>query len=206
MRHKAVKLFSEILDTCRNFSIDLIMKAFEDVAVDFAWEILKAFKLTVTTRSALELSFDDYSKGRRIFQYPSYKTQTEMARERERSYKCPDCGHTFLDKDHCPRCYQDKKYGYMARPGIVGSSLREQGFYTAQDVYDHAQREKKKSNQHVIWYMSPEDAEYLWGCMPKWIKDGPGDKDMKPFCTWYGTLTYEGDLKVHNEVKRILNR
>ena len=78
MRHTAEKLFAKIC-SARDGCINLIMKAFEDVAVDFAWEILEAFRCgTGTTRAELRLSFDDYSKGRRIIQYPHYKSQTEI--------------------------------------------------------------------------------------------------------------------------------
>ena len=231
IRHKAKELFNIICRTTsgQTWRVNSIMEAFEDVAVDFAWEILEAFKCGAgTTRSALKLSFDDYLKERRILQYPSYKAKTqydEVFHAKDiMSIMCPKCHHTFLGRNHCPKCYwepfaeyrtdveitrermkayekqhheeiaklkrayDDKKYGYVARPGI--------------DL-DDGDPDKRGL---PVSYISPEDAKYLWGCMPGWIKDGPGDKDMKVFCTWYGTLSYEGDLKVHNEVKRILNR
>jgi len=189
MRQIAAKLFNEIM-VRRTGCIDLILQTLEDVAVDFAWEILEAFKCgSGTTRSNLKLSFDDYSKKRPILQYPTYKTQVEIAKERVK----------------LKREYDDKKYGYMARPGISPHTAHDTRHYTAQDIHDRAQREKKKSDQRVIWYMSPEDAEYLWACMPTWIKEVPGPEHAYD-PTYFGTLTREGDLKVQKEVKRILNR
>jgi hypothetical protein len=64
----------------------------------------------------------------------------------------------------------------------------------------------KELNKKRVYHVTQEELDYLWGCMPLWIKDGPGDVDVKKFCTWYGTLTHEGDLEVHTEVKRILRR
>jgi len=178
MRHKAEKLFSKIC-AARNGCVDLIMQAFEDVAVDFAWEILEAFKCGAgTTRAELKLSFDDYSKDRPVRQYPHYKTQVEIVKERKREY-------------------EDKKYGWTARLGIpyAGPPIKTPSNINIPDT----------SKQPTLWYMSPEDAEYLWACMPEWIKHPPGDgASESPI--FYGTLSREGDLKVHNEVKRILNR
>jgi hypothetical protein len=63
----------------------------------------------------------------------------------------------------------------------------------------------KKSRQSVLWYVSPEDAEYLWVCMPQWIKEVPGPEHAwDPM--YFGTLSREGDLAVQKEVKRILKR
>ena len=64
----------------------------------------------------------------------------------------------------------------------------------------------KDSNKKRVFHITQEELDYLWGCMPTWIKEGPGNKCVKKFPTWYGTLTHEEDLKVHNEVKRILHR
>ena len=47
-----------------------------------------------------------------------------------------------------------------------------------------------------------EEADYLWGCLQDWIKEVPeGCGDM-----FYGTLSYKGDLIVHNNVKKILKK
>ncbi len=199
MRSKAAKLFAKIIVRRHgpSWCINKILQAFEDVAVDFAWEMLVGYgcKSDVTI-DQLKAGFRDYAlplpfrpnydkmdsyyrygMRERIAQYyPHYKTQAEIARERAKDWKTQSM-----------RDYEDLKYRYTARPGI--------------DLYDG-----DPDRGLPVGYISPEDADYLWGCMPKWIKDGPGDKDMKPFPMWYGTLTYEGDLEVHNEVKRILNR
>jgi len=60
----------------------------------------------------------------------------------------------------------EKKYGYVARPGLDlddgdpdkrTPSLREQGFYSAQDVCDNAGRAKGLP----VGYISYEDMAYL---------------------------------------------
>lgn len=51
--------------------------------------------------------------------------------------------------------------------------------------------------------LNRKDAEYLLYLLPKWVKEVPGPEHAwDPL--WFGTLSREGDLKVHNEVKRIL--
>jgi hypothetical protein len=46
-----------------------------------------------------------------------------------------------------------------------------------------------------------EDAKFIYNLLPKWVKEEPAD-GLSP--TFYGTLTKEGDLKVQEQVKRIL--
>jgi len=47
-----------------------------------------------------------------------------------------------------------------------------------------------------------KEADYLWGCLQDWIKEVP--EGHPPMC--YGTLSYEGDLIVHNNIKKILKK
>ena len=42
--------------------------------------------------------------------------------------------------------------------------------------------------------ITQEDKNYLWSLMPRWDS------------TYFGTLSREGDLKVHNKVIQILNQ
>ena len=53
--------------------------------------------------------------------------------------------------------------------------------------------------------MSKEDKDFLWSLMPKWVKEVPSeDHSFDP--TFFGTLSREGDLKVHNRVIKLLNQ
>lgn len=345
MRHKAEKLMAKV---CSGWSwkgcIELIMHAFEDVAVNFAWEMLQGYHKSTVTIDQLKSGWRDYALPRpfrpdyrSLRDYPSYKTDAEIVKDRmskyycgidpyktqaeiakdkmskypthryykclycdhcfldvgnnycprcgtkdlchitpagynkERQnfqnqqakllktrYTCSVCGHTYLGRNHCPRCYYPRRYykcchcnhtfldagpqhcprcntthleslneamykkerekflntyGYVARPGLdlEPKSLREQGFYTAQDVYERSQREKGPTVKDVkdyglpVGYISYEDMEYLWECMPEWIRIAPGGgKSTSPL--FYGTGTWEGDLEAHNRIRRILRR
>ena len=50
--------------------------------------------------------------------------------------------------------------------------------------------------------MSRGEADYIWRCLPDWMTDVRKGHDP----TFYGTLSYEGDLIVHDIVKRILKK
>lgn len=169
-----------------------------------------------------------------------YHERARIRKQISRHYhKCSCCNHTYLGRHNCPRCEnmridlecgldiqacRDREkflntYGYVARPGIdlddgdpdkQTPSLREQGFYSAQDVYDHTQREKGPTVEDVknlyefgrkdveatddhglpVGYISYEDMAYLWECMPRYIKYG----------------SYVADDKIRKRVKRILRK
>ena len=49
--------------------------------------------------------------------------------------------------------------------------------------------------------MNEENKKYIWSLLPEWVKDVPEGLDPM----FYGTLTYEGDKKIHDKVNKILN-
>lgn len=73
-------------------------------------------------------------------------------------------------------------------------SLREQGFYSAQDVCDNAGREKGLP----VGYISYEDMDYLWKHMPNWVK-----QETPLYPKNWGP---PADQKIRKEIKRILRR
>lgn len=53
--------------------------------------------------------------------------------------------------------------------------------------------------------LTQEDKDYLWSLMPKWVKEVPGkEHSFDPM--FFGTLSREGDLEVHNKVVKLLNQ
>ncbi|KKN85497.1 hypothetical protein LCGC14_0278200 [marine sediment metagenome] len=53
--------------------------------------------------------------------------------------------------------------------------------------------------------MTRKEADYVWNCLPDWIKEVPGpDIPLDP--TFFGTLSRETDLIVHNNMKKILQK
>ena len=53
--------------------------------------------------------------------------------------------------------------------------------------------------------ITQEDKDYLWSLMPLWVKEVPSENhSCDP--TYFGTLSREGDLKVHNKVIQLLNQ
>ena len=50
--------------------------------------------------------------------------------------------------------------------------------------------------------MDQEEKDYLWSLMPGWVKEVPKGYSE----TFYGTLSYEKDLEVHEKVKKLLNQ
>jgi len=52
--------------------------------------------------------------------------------------------------------------------------------------------------------ITQEDKDYLWSLMPLWVKKVPSDEKLDK--TFFGTLSREGDLKVHNRVAKLLNQ
>jgi hypothetical protein len=53
--------------------------------------------------------------------------------------------------------------------------------------------------------ITQEDKDYLWSLMPTWVKKVPS-KNQSWDPTFYGTLSREGDLTVHNKVIQLLNQ
>ena len=53
--------------------------------------------------------------------------------------------------------------------------------------------------------LTQEDKDYLWSLMPKWVKEVPSkENSFDPM--FFGTLSREGDLEVHNKVVNLLNQ
>lgn len=51
--------------------------------------------------------------------------------------------------------------------------------------------------------MRPEDAQYIWSLMPNWVREIPTQEHAyDPM--YFGTLSREGDIEVHNKVIQIL--
>jgi hypothetical protein len=131
MRRKAEKLFAKLY-SAQEGGINLIMKAFEDVAVNFAWRMLKGHGCrSDVTIDQIKSGFRDYATPlpfrpsyeeldsdsqydmmERLSEYPPYKTPAEIVKDRmsryyhKRYYKCAHCAHSFLDVGvkHCPKC------------------------------------------------------------------------------------------------------
>lgn len=60
---------------------------------------------------------------------------------------------------------------------------------------------KTKAKSLLEKEVTKKDAEFIWSILPNWLHDHP--KGLDP--SFYGTGTREGDIKVSNKVKRILN-
>ncbi len=73
-----------------------------------------------------------------------------------------------------------------------------------EDQLEHY-NEEQPDYRFVKLNMSKEDKDFLWSLMPKWVKEVPSeDHSFDP--TFFGTLSREGDLKVHNRVIKLLNQ
>lgn len=48
--------------------------------------------------------------------------------------------------------------------------------------------------------MRKKNKKLIWSLLPNWVKEVP--KNMDP--TFYGTGSYEGDLEVSNQIKKVL--
>jgi hypothetical protein len=73
-----------------------------------------------------------------------------------------------------------------------------------EDQLEHY-NEEQPNYRFVKLNMSKEDKDFLWSLMPKWVKEVPSeDHSFDP--TFFGTLSREGDLKVHNRVIKLLNQ
>jgi hypothetical protein len=73
-----------------------------------------------------------------------------------------------------------------------------------EDQLEHY-NEEQPNYRFVKLNMGKEDKDFLWSLMPKWVKEVPSeDHSFDP--TFFGTLSREGDLKVHNRVIKLLNQ
>jgi hypothetical protein len=73
-----------------------------------------------------------------------------------------------------------------------------------EDQLEHY-NEEQPNYRFVKLNMSKEDKDFLWSLMPKWVKEVPSENhSFDP--TFFGTLSREGDLKVHNRVIKLLNQ
>lgn len=53
--------------------------------------------------------------------------------------------------------------------------------------------------------MTQKDKDYIWSLMPGWVKEVPSENhSWDPM--YFGTLSREGDLEVHNKVVKLLNQ
>jgi hypothetical protein len=51
--------------------------------------------------------------------------------------------------------------------------------------------------------ITEQEAKFIWSLLPIWVKEIPSEEhNYDP--TYFGTLSREGDIGVHNKVKRIL--
>jgi hypothetical protein len=55
------------------------------------------------------------------------------------------------------------------------------------------------------YQLTKEDKDFLWSLMPEWVKEVPIEEDsFDPM--FFGTLSREGDLEVHEIVKKLLDQ
>lgn len=53
--------------------------------------------------------------------------------------------------------------------------------------------------------LTQEDLDLLWSLMPNWVRELPEEEDyIHP--TFYGTLSRQGDIDMHNKVRELLNQ
>ena len=53
--------------------------------------------------------------------------------------------------------------------------------------------------------LTQEDKDYLWSLMPTWVKKVPSENhSWDP--TYFGTLSRDGDLTVHNKGIQVVNQ
>ena len=51
--------------------------------------------------------------------------------------------------------------------------------------------------------VSREDADFIWGLLPEWVKEHGTEADAyDPM--WFGTLSREGDIRIGKRVRKIL--
>jgi hypothetical protein len=53
--------------------------------------------------------------------------------------------------------------------------------------------------------LTQEDLDLLWSLMPKWVRELPEEEDYI-HQTFYGTLSRQGDIDIHNKVVTLLNQ
>ena len=53
--------------------------------------------------------------------------------------------------------------------------------------------------------LTQEDLNLLWSFMPTWVKELPEEEDPE-HRMFYGTLSRQGDIDVHNRVVILLNQ
>lgn len=51
--------------------------------------------------------------------------------------------------------------------------------------------------------LSKADADLIWGLLPKWVREIP-TKEHAYDPMYFGTLSREGDIRVHAQIRRIL--
>ena len=68
----------------------------------------------------------------------------------------------------------------------------------AESIRNVRRRQKAK-------YITQDDMDFLWSLMPDWVRNVPDEDDgWNPM--FFGTLSRESDLMVHNRVKKLLNK
>lgn len=64
---------------------------------------------------------------------------------------------------------------------------------------------KKRLYKNGEYQLTKEDKDFLWGLMPEWVKEVPNEEhSFDPM--FFGTLSRESDLEVHEAVKKILDQ
>ena len=52
--------------------------------------------------------------------------------------------------------------------------------------------------------LTQEEMDYIWSLMPTWVKTIDEGEEYNPM--FYGTLSRDGDIEVHDKVKELLNQ
>jgi predicted nucleic acid-binding Zn-ribbon protein len=123
-------------------------------------------------------------------------------------WKCSKCGHKWLDNS------PDSDCGKCGEPGFcyceqVEKLEKELAEATAElDAWKHTSKqdsEERRQAEEAATKLFKENKQlrkagiYLVSFIPDWAKDAQPGLDP----TMYGTLTYEGDLKVIAQVEKI---
>jgi hypothetical protein len=97
---------------------------------------------------------------------------------------------------------EDANKWYAERINKKVEELDYYDFFCAKVAYEYASKQLELTAVSQRSELLPlEDAKFIYNLLPKWVKEEPAD-GLSP--TFYGTLTKEGDLKVQEQVKRIL--